>query len=402
MSISGKDPCAGRLVEEFGARFGGVPRLFRAPARVNLIGEHVDYNDGRVLTTCISLYSRVAIAARATPGIGVYSCRFGEHVEIPAGHAVSRGNGHWSDYVAGVAACLRDEGIPLPDANLLIDGDIPLGGGLSSSASLEVATALALLALSSHSLARPQVALLCQRAENEHVGVRCGIMDQYSIACGGGGGAMLLDCAGLSHLPIALPGDVRILVVHSGVHHRLQQGEYNALRDDCAEGLAAIRRRWPQLQSLGSATPGQVDAVRGDVPDRVYRRCRHVVREIDRVGSAVEALEGEEMASFGRLVTQCHASLRDDFAVSCTEIDVLVEAALSCPGVLGARMFGAGFGGCILALLRADIAEAVTGAVLERATRALGTRPWHVLAQPAAAAGELDLRGYAGERVVHA
>ena len=377
------------VAAEFVARFGAQPRLFRAPARVNVIGEYTDFNDGLVLPVAIGLYSWIAIAPRPDRCLRAYSSHFDEQTQVDVDRPVTTRGGQWSDYVVAVVASLRSAGLQLQGADVLIQGDIPLGGGLSSSASLEVSLALALLTVAGIEVEARQLALMCQRAEVEFVGVGCGIMDQYAIACGDQGMATLLDCRSITHQSVALPPAARILVIHSGVRRQLQDGAFNRRRAECAEGLRLLKDRWPAIQALRDASLTQIEEARSLLNDALYRRCRHVVSEIQRVRLAYEALRSGAVNELGALLNASHASLRDDFEVSCPELDALVENANRCPGVLGARMVGAGFGGCMLSLLASAELDRTMQAIIGGSTTLLGKQPWHYLVETAGAACEV-------------
>lgn len=332
------------MKDRFRQLYREEPRLFQAPGRVNLIGEHTDYNQGFVMPAALTFSTRVAAAARADGKLAVFS--FGEQVVF---EELSR-RGHWSDYVAGVAWALEQEGVAWSGASLLIEGDVPVGAGLSSSASVEVAVGLALLALAGEEWSGPRLAAACQRAENEFVGMRCGIMDQFIAACGRPDHALLLDCRDLSYRLLPLPAGVQLVIANSMVRHQLTGGDYNRRRAECEEGCRQLG-----LQSLRDATG--VEGLEGVL----LRRCRHVVSENRRVLEAGQALESGDLAAFGRLMSASHVSLRDDFEVSCPEVDRLVELATGQPGVYGSRMTGGGFGGCTLSLVE----EAAVPALLE-------------------------------------
>ena len=311
-------------------------RTFQAPGRVNLIGEHTDYNQGFVMPMAIDRFTRVSIAPREDGKLVLTS--LGERIELD--ELVKRD--HWSDYVAGVAWVLRSEGVPLHGADLQIEGNVPVGAGLSSSASVEVAAGLAFLALSGLALPRPDLAVLCQRAENEFVGMRCGVMDQFISCCGEAGKALLLDCRDLSYRLLPIPAGVRVVIANSMVKHALAGGEYNQRRAECEEGCR--RLGVTSLRDASDLSP---------LSGVVLKRCRHVVSENQRVLDAGRALESGDLAGFGRLMHESHASLRDDFEVSCPEVDRLVELATDFPGVYGSRMTGGGFGGCTVSLVEA-------------------------------------------------
>lgn len=371
------------MVSAFAAFSRERPKLFRAPGRINIIGEHTDYNDGLVLPTATALHTWLAIAPRADRLLRVHSRTFDSTREIELDRLRVSGDGDWSDYVEGIAWVLEEAGQRLRGADIVIDGEIPVGGGLSSSASLEVVTALALLDRIGSTLEPEVLAKLCRRAECEFVGVSCGIMDQYAIACGRAGCAMKLDCRTLDFDLVELPASVRLLVVDSGVKHRLPDGGYNTRTDECARALQALKRESVELDSLRDLGAGALEALKEPLGDTLYRRCRHVVTENRRVLDACDALRRGDLATLGSLLDASHASLRDDYEVSCREVDQLVEIADACPGVYGTRMVGAGFGGCTLSL----VGEASLDAAIDRISRTygkeLGREPWMHLVRAA-------------------
>jgi len=362
--------------DEFARRFDREPKLFRAPARVNIIGEHTDYNDGFVLPTTTGLQTWVAIAPRSDRFLRVFSCIFESMEEIDLDEMANHGNGHWSEYVKGVASVLQDAGHSLRGADLVIDGDIPLGGGLSSSASLEVVLAFALLDCAGVAVDRGEIAQLCRRAETDFVGVRCGIMDQYAIACCAKGLAIMLDCRSLESRSVALPASARFLVVDTGIHRRLPVGEYNSRREECERAVALLATEIPRLGSLRDLDLAQLEDKRKLLDDLHYRRCRHVLGENERVRDAYSALQRGDAIRLGELIGASHASLRDDYEVSCTESDTLVEIMDACPGAYGARMLGGGFGGCTLGLVDASQLPRVIEQVRAEYGKVLGRPPW--------------------------
>ncbi len=364
------------ILDEFVVRFDSQPRLFRAPGRVNIIGGHTDYNEGFVLPTTTGLYTWIAIAPRNDRLLRVYSCRFDSMENIDLDQIKSCDNGEWYEYVKGVASILEGAGYPLRGANVVIDGEIPLGGGLGSSASLETALAFALLDCSGIVVDRGELAQLCQRAETDFVGVRCGIMDQYVIACGAKDHAMMLDCRSLEFQSVAMPADARLLVVDTGVHHRLPTGEYNSRREECEKAVALLATEIPQLGSLRDLDPTQLEDKKGLLDDRTYHRCRHIMTENQRVKDACSALQCGDVVQLGELISASHASLRDDYEVSCAESDALVDILTACSGVHGARMVGAGFGGCTISLVAPSCLEQVIDTVRTEYGGMLGRPPW--------------------------
>jgi galactokinase len=376
-----------RLEDQFRRAFGRTPRLFRAPGRVNLIGEHTDYNDGFVLPAALELSTTVAIAPRADRGMRVRSLLSRETVTFDLDDADAQPSHHWSDYVRGVAIMLERAGHRLRGADLLIASDVPVGSGLSSSAALEVSTGFALLTLAGFAIDRKQLALTCQRAENDFVGMRCGIMDQFVSCHGIAGHALLLDCRSLDYRLVPIAPAVRLLICNSMVHHKLAGSEYNLRRQECERGVALLAPVLPAIRALRDVTLEQLEANRERLPELTWRRCRHVVSENDRVLRAGVALMEGRLDEFGRLMVQSHASMRDDYEISCREIDLLVDLALGCEGVLGSRMTGGGFGGCTVSLVEAGAVERVRERVASEYTKATGLRPEIWVCSPGAGAG---------------
>ncbi|MBW2493187.1 MAG: galactokinase [Deltaproteobacteria bacterium] len=362
--------------DAFVSRFGGQPKLFCAPGRVNIIGGHTDYNGGFVLPTTTGLHTWVAIAPRADRTLRVFSRIFDSLEEIDLDRIEKCDDAQWYQYVKGVASILEGAGHTLRGADIVIDGDIPLGGGLSSSASLETALAFALLDCAAIEIERGELAQLCQRVETEFVGIRCGIMDQYVISRCAKDHAMMLDCRSLEFQLVPMPADARLLVVDTGVSHRLPTGEYNSRRNECEEAVARLAGKIPQLGALRDLGLDQLEENRNLLDDRLYRRCRHIVSEIQRVEDACSALRRGDARRLGELVTASHASLRDDYEISCSELDALVEIMNACPEVYGSRLVGGGFGGCAVCLVHAPHLDRVMHEVQTEYAAQLGRRPW--------------------------
>jgi galactokinase len=378
---------------DFERHYGRTPQRAIAPGRVNLIGEHTDYNDGFVLPMAIDLSTEVAFAALpgASASLRVRSSAFaGEEVEIPLGVQDSR-RGHWSDYIAGVLRTLEACGIQPPPSALWIEGRVPPGSGLSSSAALEVAVALALLRLAGESLPGPRVAALCRQAENEYVGTRCGIMDPFVSRLGRAGHALFLDCRSLDVVHVPLPADLEIAIVHSEVQHALASGAYNLRREQCENAVGILAGRRPEVRSLRDVSIGELEQSRSSMEDAVYRRARHVITENHRVEAFVGALEKGQLADLGGLLAESHRSLREDFEVSCAELDLLVELSGRVTDSLGARMTGGGFGGCTIHLARRGRGRAVAEGVADAYAERMGFRPrWWVTSAAAGARVEAD------------
>jgi galactokinase len=362
--------------DEFVRRFGREPKLFRAPGRVNIIGGHTDYNEGFVLPTTTGLHTWVAIAPRADRTLRAYACKFDSIEEIDLDRIERIGDAQWCEYVKGVASVFEGAGYPLCGADIVIDGDIPMGGGLSSSASLEVVLAFALLDCAGVAIDRGELAQLCQRAETDFVGARCGIMDQYVISRCANDRAMMLDCRSLEFHSVALPADARFLVVDTGVSHRLPVGEYNSRREECEKAVALLASEIPQLGALRDLDLAQLEDKKKLLDDRHYRRCRHIVSEIQRVKDAYAALQRGDVLQLGKLITASHVSLRDDYEISCAELDALVAIMNACPEVYGSRLVGGGFGGCVVCLVDSSHLDQVMDKVRTEYGALLGRPPW--------------------------
>jgi galactokinase len=340
--------------QAFERRFGARAGVFRAPGRTNLIGEHTDYNDGFVLPVAINRWTWVAIAARADRELRVTSEHFAETAKFKLDEERPAAPRHWSDYVRGVALMMARAGCRVSGADLLIRSDVPLGAGVSSSASLEVAAGMALAAISGCEIPRMELAKLCQRAENEFVGARCGIMDQFIACFGEEGRAAFLDCRSLEHEAVPLPKDVRLVLCNTMVRHEIAGGEYNKRRAECEEAVRRLARVIPGVRALRDVSPEQVETHRALLPGALYKRARHVTTENARVPAARDALKRGDLEAMGKLMAESHASLNDDYWVGCRELDVMVELARGFDGCHGARMTGGGFGGCTINLVDAD------------------------------------------------
>jgi len=361
--------------QNFSQVFGGNCRVFRAPGRVNLIGEHTDYNLGFVMPAAVDLYCAVAVAPRSDRELHAHSAHFGEEVVIDLESPSPLPRGDWSDYVIGTAVALENSGYELRGANLVVSGEVPLGSGLSSSAAIEVSTGAAVLAISSQALDRKQLALACQRAENEFVGARCGIMDQFISAHGRSAHALMLDCRSLESQLLPIPSGLRLLVANTGVKHQHAAGEYNARRQQCEEGVRLLSSATPGIHSLRDVSAAQLEQNLHLLPELIYKRCRHVVRENERVLQMAKALSAGDGEAVGKTMAESHRSLREDYEVSCTELDIMVEIAAGLRGVIGARMTGGGFGGCTVNLVAGQEAGSVQLELMRQYEARTGIRP---------------------------
>lgn len=379
------------LLRQHAQRFGAAKRAFQAPGRVNLIGEHTDYTGGLVMPAAID-FNTVAVVGPAKDDRSVIrSVDFQKEFEFDANALPEKPKHEWTDYPAGVLWSLRHSGVATPQFTMTLKGDVPLGAGLSSSASIEVAVAFAALALAGKSMALTDVALACKKAENGFVGAQSGIMDQYIACCGVKDHALVIDTRDLSSRAVPLPPDVRLVICNSMVKHSHAGGEYNERRAEVDEGSRALRAANPEIHELRDATLDDLEKARGAMSENAFRRCRHIITENGRVEEAAHALAAGDMQRMGQLMYQAHASYRDDFAASCPEADLLVELAGAQPGVIGARLTGGGFGGCTVNLVEAAKAEAfresIHRAYLERA----GIDADIYLCQAASGASELSV-----------
>ena len=338
-------------------------RVVRAPGRVNLIGEHTDYNLGLVLPVAVDLEIRIAFVPTDDRRVELRSEATGERAAFDL-DAIGPSAGGMAGYVAGTAWALAEAGIPTRGLRGVLASSLPRASGLSSSAALELASAWA-LALDPAAIPPLELARICQRAENAYVGVNCGLMDQFASACSAAGAAMLLDCRSLDSRPVALPLATHALVaIHTGSTRSLSESQYNARRAQCEAAAAALAKDDPAIRSLRDVTPAMLPTVRARVDEETYRRCRHVVEENVRVQDSIAALAAGDLEAVGRLWAASHASLRDDFEVVSPELDALVEIATAVPGTVAARMTGAGFGGCTINLVERGAVDALRERVL--------------------------------------
>lgn len=363
------------LRQDFERAYQDRPGIFRAPGRVNLIGEHTDYNDGFVMPVAIGFYTWIAANRRSDGVLHARSEEFDETIDLSLDVLGGPPRKHWSDFVRGVAAVLQERGAALEGANLIIQGQVPIGAGLSSSASLEVAIALALLSVSHTEVSQLDLVKACQRAEHEYVGTRCGIMDQFVAVFGSAGHALMLDCRSLEYEKLAIPEDARLVICNSMVKHELASGEYNRRRADCEAGVKTFRKTMPQVRALRDVSIADLEQQRSELPEELFRRCRHVISENRRVLDAAEALRSTDLKHFGQLMYESHRSLRDDYEVSCKELDLLVEIAGSCEGVFGSRMTGGGFGGCTITLVQSSAVETFRETIVKSYVAGTGLVP---------------------------
>ncbi|MBL7221087.1 MAG: galactokinase [Phycisphaerae bacterium] len=362
-------PIAG-IQKRFSELYGRAPAgIVRAPGRVNLIGEHTDYNDGFVLPIAIDKCTLAAFAPTDGRTVNLASVQQeGAPASFDLDADIEKGSPKWANYPKGVAAGLVEKGIELTAMDILFDSDVPIGGGLSSSASLEVSAALAMLAAAGREIDDYELALICQKAEHEFAGTPCGIMDQAISVMGQSGRALLLDCRNGEYRQIPFDNpDLLLLVADTKVKHDLTDGGYAARRDQCYSAAAKLG-----VKMLRDADADMVSAAADKLSDKELTRARHVVSEIDRTLRAVEAMEAGDYAEFGQLMYASHTSLRDDYEVSCEELDEIVELAAGLEGVYGARMTGGGFGGCAIILARAAQADNIAAEITKNYTARFG------------------------------
>jgi galactokinase len=346
-----------RVLRAHRQRFGQEGHIFAAPARVNLIGEHTDYTGGFVMPMAIDFRTVAVVSAREDGRAVFYSANYDEEVGFDIARPKRTPGGNWSDYPAGVLWSLGEEGVAVPGFSMSLAGDVPLGAGLSSSASVEVATAMALLGHAEKELPLEKVATLCRRAENQYVGAKSGIMDQFAVAGCVANRAMLLDCRSLEFQLLPLPDQVRVVICNSMVKHAVATGEYGDRSAEVEAGQAVLRQERPGVKLLRDATLEDLEACRDLMSAASFKRCRHIITENARVMEARKALLAGDMERFGALMVEAHVSVRDDFAASCEEVDVLVAIAMQQAECFGARITGGGFGGCSVNVVRADAAE---------------------------------------------
>ncbi len=378
------------LVARFGARYGapGAIRVFRAPGRVNLIGEHTDYNSGFVLPIALEMASHIAAAPNNEAMLRVASQNNGESAEWKISEIPNlRPQRDWTDYVVGVAIELHRMGYELLPMNLLIDSTVPVGAGLSSSAALEISSALALL--SGRPIEKLELARLGRRAENHFVGMPCGLMDQYISVFGEENKAVLIDCLTQDHKMVSLPGGIEILAVNTMVKHELGQSAYRERVRECGDAVEEAKLRFPSVSSLRDMTSSEIDAIEPSMPDNVYKRARHVTSENERVQEFVAAAGRCDLAAMGKLFVASHRSLQHDYEVSCDELDFLVDTAISIPAVYGARMTGGGFGGCTVNLLKPGSNGQFTSRMTAAYRQEFGLDPQVYSCHPSAGAGEI-------------
>ena len=378
------------LKHRFELLYGQAPRVFSAPGRVNLIGEHTDYNDGFVLPIAIERRTFVAGARRPDTRVIVRSLTVAQTVEFDLCQPGAARRGTWLDYVEGTARALVDRGFTLSGANLLIDSEVPAGAGLSASAALELSVGYALAALGG--TPHPnllQLALAGQNAEHVYVGTQCGIMDQYISALALRDHALLIDCRSLEYESIPLQlGGACVLICDTQVKHELSSSAYNERRQQCEDGVREIARHRPAVRALRDVSVDEFEVLAPHLPPLIARRCRHVVTENARTLAAARALKAGDLTQLGRLMNASHASLRDDYEVSCAELDEAVLALSGQAGVYGSRMTGGGFGGCTVSVLEREVVPHAMRSISERLRARFRIEPRFFATSAGAGVGE--------------
>jgi galactokinase len=382
---------ADKIVSLFHSHFPQAPQpqIYRAPGRVNLIGEHTDYNLGFVLPIAIEMACYVAIAPAQHGFLRIYSREMNEERLVPVRElAQQKPTGTWSDYVIGIARELHQDGVPPSSCDLYIASEVPTGSGLSSSASLEIATASALLG--PRSISGVELAKLGQRSEWNFVGIPCGIMDQYAAVFGREGAAIQIDCRALTHEHVPLPSNVRIIAVNSMVKHALATSAYRQRVEECQEAVRIIQQTNPEVQSLRDVSCSLFERVQHRLPPIPKRRARHVISDNQRVLELAAASRAHDLERMGRLFIASHRSMQYDYETSCIEIDFLVDTALSIEGVYGARLTGGGFGGCTVNLVSPSAVDRFQELLTKAYQERFGIVPMFYDCKPAAGAGRIQ------------
>src|SRR5262249_15244930 len=379
------------LIETFQRLYNIQPRVFSAPGRVNLIGEHTDYNDGFVLPMAINRRTYVAAAPRSDRQVLVHSLNLKEDAAFSLNQNQPLERGNWANYIAGVTFVVQQQGLDLRGLDLAIDSDVPIGSGLSSSAAIEVSVGLAFVTLNRQQIDERGLALASQKAEHIYAGTQCGIMDQLTATTAQKGHALLIDCRSLVATAIPMHLDNAVVVVcNTNVKHELASSAYNQRRTQCEEGVKILARKIPGVRALRDVSIADFEKYQSELPDPIDRRCRHVITENDRTLRAAQALRFADLDKFAELMSQSHRSLRDDFEVSSRELDIMVEIAAQHPAYLGARMTGGGFGGCTVNLVRRDLLDGFRRTIEEKYFEATGIKP--AVYQVEADSGASELR----------
>lgn len=366
-----------RLTHEFAQRFGPGPRLFRAPGRVNLIGEHTDYNDGYVFPVAMDREVCYAVRRRDDRTIRAHALDLGESETFSLDALSWEQGGHWTNYIKAMAKALEEAGYPCCGLDVVIAGDVPIGGGVSSSSAFTVAAATAFEGLAEWSIAGPELVKLTRIAENSATGLRGGIMDQFTSRMAKAGQALLLDCRTLEYDLVPLP-EMTIVVADTRAPRSLSETDYNNRGDECSGAVEVLKAAYPDIVKLRDVTLEMLEDQRARLDDAnevFYRRCRHVITENQRVLECVDILKAGDLPALGERINASHTSLRYDYEVSCKELDTIAELAWETEGVYGARMVGAGFGGCVIAICDADAVPSLKEQIESEYPRRCGLQP---------------------------
>jgi galactokinase len=364
-------------------------RIVRAPGRVNLIGEHTDYNAGFVLPIALEQDMIIMAQKREDREVIFYSLDFTQAVRFSLDRIKFNSQNRWINYPQGVTYSLQEEGYQLRGMNVLLQSEIPLEAGLSSSAAFEIATALAFQFLNDLEIEPLKIIKLCQRAENEFVGVNCGIMDQFASRLAKKDSALFLDCRSLEY--DFVPLEEKIVVCNTKVKRSLANSEYNKRRRECEEGVKILQKYLPEVRALRDVSREDYEKYRDKLPLKIRKRCTHIIYENERVLESVEALKKGDLEKFGKLMNESHQSLKDLYEISCPELDTIVKIAQSLKGVLGARMTGAGFGGCTVNLVKEEAIEKFKERVEEEYFQKTNLHPEIYISSPAEGAEEINL-----------
>jgi galactokinase len=384
---------ASRVRQIFLDRFGGQPKLFRAPGRVNIIGEHTDYNDGFVMPVAIDRDTVVAARPRTDRLLRVYSENLLEEASIDLSKDTISQTGSWTSYVEGVARVLMSKGCDIEGADLVIFSDVPDGAGLSSSAALELSVGTALAALNNIEIEPKDLALAAQQAEHEYAGTQCGIMDQYISAAGQVDHALLIDCRAMTYVPVSIQSnDTSWVVIDTKVKHSLATSAYNDRRKECETAVATLQQIYPDITALRDVSMKMLEKHEQDLDTTIFKRARHVISENARTLVAKDAMEAGDLKEVGQRMFASHASLKNDYEVTCPELDQLVESATAFDGCLGSRMTGGGFGGCTISLVQKGREESFIHSLSSEYEKRFGFAPSPLMIQSAQGAHEITDR----------
>lgn len=364
---------AKKIYNEFKTRFNSEPILIQSPGRVNLIGEHTDYNEGFVLPAAIDKVIVLGFAPNQLTKIRLHSVDMEDACEIDLSRELEKSDHHWANYILGVVDQLQKRGDEIEGFDCVFGGDIPIGAGLSSSAALEGGVVLGLSKLFDLSIPKTEMAKIGQAAENHFVGMQCGIMDQFANIQGKEGHALKLDCRSLEfELYPFRRSDIKIILCDTNVHRELTSSEYNIRRQQCEEGVQIMKKYYTEVKSLRDIDLPTLKKHMGDFNPTVFQRCKFVLEENDRVEAACEALTDDDLNTFGQLMYKSHYGLRDLYEVSCKELDALVEIAETLKGVYGSRMMGGGFGGCTINLVKNEFVDEFVSSVEAQYSEKIG------------------------------